>query len=113
VTIADKFSLRALYLYSVCLVTLLISLFSLVGLVRGTVSLLYPDPYNGYVYAPPALEGTGVVEKEAASRERDLARRSQVRNEVLGLVGSATTAAVAVPVYIYHWRRVQRDRRDD
>ena len=40
----ERLTLRNVYLYLVCLVTLVISVFAAVNLVRNTVALLYPTP---------------------------------------------------------------------
>ncbi|MEU7825117.1 hypothetical protein [Catellatospora sp. NPDC049133] len=112
---SDRMTLRNMYLYLVCLITLVISIFAAVNLVRSTVELLYPDPgYYGYVprcaeskpgqVCTPAEEAAFAVEQK---RIEKLTRDSQRRQAVLSIVGSATTLAIAVPVYIYHWRRIQ------
>ncbi len=106
--VQDRVTLRNLYLYLVCLITLVVSLFAAVSLVRSTVGLFYPDPgYFGY-YEPAGGSGDGPSEEEIA-RQEELARDSQRRQEVLSLVGSATTLLIAGPVYVYHWRRVQSE----
>ena len=97
-------NLRNLYLYLVCLITLVISIFAAVQVVRSAVELAYPDP--GY-YAAPAKE-SGVSDEEFA-RQRKSGEDSQRRNAVLGLVGSATTLLITVPLYRYHWRRIERE----
>lgn len=101
----ERLTLRSLYLYLVCLITLVISIFAAVSVVRNTVELAYPDP--GY-YGAPAKE-PGLSEDEQR-RQEDLARDSQRRQAVLGLVGSGTLLLIAVPLYAYHWRRVQSER---
>lgn len=102
----DRFNLRSLYLYAVCLVTLLISIFSLTQMVRHGAELVYPDPYS--VSSPVQVAGPG---KEVPSEvEQKRAAESSRRWSILGLVSSASTLLVAAPVYVYHWRRVQRDR---
>lgn len=102
----DRLTLRNLYLYLVCLVTLIISIFAAVNLVRGAVELLYPDP--GY-YGFDAGKEPGLSAEEQQRREQ-AARDSQRRQAVLGLVGSGTLLLIAGPVYVYHWRRVQTER---
>ena len=104
--IQERLTLRNLYLYLVCLVTLVMSIFATVNLVRSTVELLYPDP-GYYAYSAPAKE-PGVSDEEQQRREQS-ARDSQRRQAVLALVGSGTLLLVAGPVYAYHWRRVQRE----
>ena len=98
-------NLRNLYLYLVCLITLVISIFAAVEVVRSAVELAYPDP--GYYGSAPAKE-SGVSDEESA-RQRKAGEDSQRRNAVLGLVGSATTLLITVPLYRYHWRRIERE----
>ena len=43
---------RSLYLYAVCLITLLVVLFSVVSLVNGLVNVIFPDPAYVDIYAP-------------------------------------------------------------
>jgi hypothetical protein len=108
VAVQDRLTLRNLYLYLVCLITLVVSLFAAVSLVRSTVGLFYPDPgYFGY-YEPLDRSGDGLSEDEI-ERQEELSRDSQRRQEVLSLVGSATTLLIAGPLYVYHWRRVQSE----
>lgn len=96
---------RNLYLYLVCLVTLVISIFAAVNLVRSAVELAYPDP--GVRVLEPAGNGTP---PEEAERQRQVATDSQRRFAVLGLVGSGTTLLITGPLYVYHWRRIERER---
>ena len=105
---ADRRSLRELYLYLVCLVTLVISLFAAVRLVGSAVELAYPDPQARSWYDA----GPSGNDLEAAERERqeELSRQSQRRSAILSLVSAGTTLLVAGPVYGYHWRRVQSER---
>ena len=101
----ERLTLRNAYLYLVCLITLVVSLFAAVQLVRSAVGIAYPDPgYYGY-YAEPGVE----ADQEEIERQQQLAEDSQRRQEVLGLVGSATTLLIAGPLYVYHWRRVQAE----
>lgn len=113
----DRMTLRNLYLYLVCLITLVISIFAAVSLVRSTVELFYPDP-GFYGYAPrcadnkagaacTAAEQAAFAEDQKLNEQR--MRDTQRRQVVLSLVGSATTLAIAVPVYVYHWRRIQTE----
>lgn len=104
--IQERMTLWNLYLYLICLVTLIITLFAAVSLVRGTVSLLYPDP--GYYGFTVPGEDTELSEEEQA-RQEEIAEESQRRQAVLELVGSATTLVIAGPLYVYHWRRVQSE----
>jgi hypothetical protein len=108
----DRVTVRNLYLYLVCLVTLVVSLFAAVQLVRSTVALLYPDPsgyYEGYYYPGPVEGEVGTLSEEEQQRQEQLARDSQRRQSVLDVVSSGTTLLIAGPLYLYHWRRVQAE----
>ncbi|CRK59392.1 hypothetical protein [Alloactinosynnema sp. L-07] len=98
----DRFTLRNLYLYLVCLVMLVIATFAAVTLVRATVELAYPEPYVAFEGKDPA-GGTRSPDYEQAARD------SQRRQAVLSLVGSGTTLLLAGPIYVYHWRRIQAE----
>ena len=104
----DRLTLRNAYLYLVCLITLVVSLFAAGSLVRSAVGIFYPDPgYYGY-YEPPPGSGEELSDEEIA-RQEERAEQSQRRQEILSLVGSATTLLIAGPLYVYHWRRVQSE----
>jgi hypothetical protein len=106
----DRLTLRNVYLYLVCLITLVVSIFAAVQLVRSAVGLAYPDPgYGYYGYAPPTDGSGGAISDAKLKRQEEIARDSQRRQEVLGLVSSGTTLLIAGPLYIYHWRRVQKE----
>ena len=107
---ADRLTLRNVYLYLVCLITLVVSIFAAVQLVRSAVGLAYPDPGYGYYGYPPRVDGSGQeISQAELQRQEELARDSQRRQEVLGLVSSGTTLLIAGPLYLYHWRRVQSE----
>lgn len=101
----QHWNLRNLDLYVVCLITLIISIFAAVQLVRSVVEVAYPDP--GYVGLEP-IAGSDTSEEELA-RQRQAAEDSQRRYAVLSLVGSTTTLLIAGPLYVYHWRRIERE----
>ena len=105
---SDRLTLRNVYLYLVCLITLVVAIFAAVSLVRSTVGVFYPDP-GYYGYFPDPASPDGGPSSEEIARQEELAKDSQRRQEVLTLVGSATTLLIAAPVYVYHWRRVQAE----
>ena len=48
---------RSLYLYAVCLITLMVCLFSLVSLIRSGINVAYPDP----AYVDPYNTGQKLI----------------------------------------------------
>ena len=101
----EHLTLRNLYLYLVCLITLVISIFAAVNLVRNAVELGYPDP--GYYLQAPGKEPS--VSAEEQERLRRAAQDSQQRQSVLSLISSGALLLIAGPVYVYHWRRIQAE----
>lgn len=105
----DRWSLRNIYLYLVCLITLIMVIVATVGLVRSTVELLYPDP--GYYTEPAKVEGEGMTEEEI-EKQREYQEASSRRYAILGLVGNAAMLLVAGPLYVYHWRKIEVEHTD-
>lgn len=107
----ERPALRNVYLYLVCLITLVVSLFATVNLVTSAVELLYPDPgyyASGPVYGKPADQSAGPPAAE--QRQQEQANKGAQRHQAtLGLVSAGTTLLIAAPLYAYHWRRVQRE----
>ncbi len=97
----DRIDWRALYLYAVCLITMLVCLFSVVSFIRNGVSFVYPDP--GF-FDPNATGGKAAI---------DLARSAQLtqshRQSIVGMVDGVTTFIVAAPLYYYHWNLVRKE----
>lgn len=100
----DRFSLRNIYLYLVCLITLIISIFAMVNLVRSTVELVYPDPS---VHSFP--EKAPGMSPEDQERQEEAMAESNQRWAVISVVGSGTTLLISGPIYAYHWRRIQKE----
>jgi hypothetical protein len=107
-TIKNAWSLRNVYLYVVCLITLVMVIFSSVNLVRAAVELIYPDP--GY-YTPAIVspDGKGSVDPAEIEKQQAYGRRQATRSAVLNLVGSAAMLLLAGPLYVYHWRKIERE----
>ena len=97
----DRVDWRTLYLYALCLITMLVSLFSVVSILRSGVSLIFPDP--GYI----DLNST------ASKASQELMRQSQAnqnhREAIRGIVNGFATLVVSAPLYLYHWRMVRTD----
>ena len=108
-SLSERLPLPNVYLYLVCLITLVISVFAAVSLVRSAVALAYPgSSYYGYYGPEVSPDGAGISDEER-QRQEELARDSERRQTVLDLVSSGTTLVIAGPLYLYHWRRVQSE----
>ena len=100
----DRIDWYSLYIYAVCLVTLLTCLFSLVSVVRGIVDALWPDPGFFDPYSVPkdsALSPDQIKENLTENNQRQA---------IKGIVNSLTTLIIAGPIYLMHWRLAKRSR---
>jgi len=100
----DRIGWYSLYIYAVCLVTLLTCLFSLVSVVRGIVDALYPDP--GY-FDPYSVPKDSALSPDQI---RENLTENNQRQAVKGIVNSLTTLIIAGPIYFMHWRLAKRSR---
>ena len=100
----DRIGWYSLYIYAVCLVTLLTCLFSLVSVVRGIVDALWPDP--GY-FDPYSVPKDSAL---SADQIKENLTENNQRQAVKSMVNSLTTLIIAGPIYFMHWRLAKRAR---
>lgn len=89
---------RSLYLYAVCLITLLVVLFSTVAFINGIMNAIFPDLNYIDVYSTPKPNAPALAIQEANSR----------RQAYKSMFTSLTTVAIAAPLYLYHWREAKK-----
>lgn len=94
------FDWRSLYLYAVCLITLIISLVAIVSAIRSGTTLIYPDP--------------GYLDPNISKTASDLAHKAQLvqsrHSSITGIVNGFTTLVVTVSVYVYYWKLIDRKK---
>lgn len=88
-----------------------------------TIDYLYPDPY----YGPSAIDQKmrfldmkkshpqitqQDIEKQILEEKR-LQELSMKRNRAKNLARNFSLLAVAGPIYIYHWRKIQAENKKD
>ncbi len=94
---------RSLYLYAVCLVTLLVVLFSTVALLNAIVNFAFPDP----AYVDPYSKAENAPDPALLQQQEDNSQRQALKN----IFTTFSTMAIATPVYIYHWRQARKTSR--
>ena len=100
---------RSVYLYIVCLITLVMVLFSVVNIVRASVELVYPEPQRAMpvIKAPPLSSEESAQLRQMPEEQQEWEQQWALRRAILNLAGSIGMLLVALPVYLYHWRRVR------
>ena len=91
---------RSLYLYAVCLITLMVCLFSVVSMIRSGINAVYPDP----AYIDPYATAPKVNSAVIASQVKDQNQRQAIKS----MIDSITTIIIAGPLYVYHWRLARK-----
>jgi hypothetical protein len=100
----DKFDWYSLYVYAICLVTILISIFALVGFVRGIVDSLWPDPGYFDPYNIPTES------KLTADEIKENLISQNQRQAIKNMVNSMTTLVITIPIYLFHWKLAKKNR---
>jgi hypothetical protein len=91
---------RSLYLYAVCLITLMVVLFSTVALLNAIVNSAFPDPVYVDLYAKPENAPSAA----ALAQQEENNQIQAIKN----IFSSFTTIAIAAPLYLYHWRQTKK-----
>ncbi len=104
----SRWSVRNIYLYLVCLITLIMVIVGTAGTVRTAVEFIYPDP--GAYFDPYMKEksASGLTEAEFEDQQQ-LQQAQQQRQAVLNLVGNVALVVIAGPLYVYHWRKIEME----
>ncbi|MGE5403307.1 MAG: hypothetical protein ACM3PP_00005 [Candidatus Saccharibacteria bacterium] len=106
-----RWTIRNIYLYLVCFVCLILLIVSLSQLSSNIVGILYPPPMM--IQPPEAYDPGGKM--AAAERQKiqaiqeKAARDSQTYNYVRESIQEGVMILLVVPLYIYHWRKIQAE----
>jgi hypothetical protein len=104
----NAWSPRNIYMYVVCLITLVIVIFATVNLVRAVVELAYPDP-SAYISFPRPIDDKLGMDQKQWDQQQEYQRQAAQRRAILSLVGNGAMLLLAGPLYIYHWRKIDRE----
>ncbi|MBN2841288.1 MAG: hypothetical protein JXP37_10075 [Coriobacteriia bacterium] len=104
----ERWSLRNIYLYIVCLITLIMVIVGAAGTVRTIAEFLYPDP--GAAFYPYKMEPAKREAEAAELEEQEALQRAQsTRQSALNLAGNIALVIIAGPLYVYHWRKIEEE----
>ena len=102
--------LRYVYLYLVSFVTLMMILFGFIFTVQNAVDLIFPA--ENYSYPIPYREN-GITEEEIKMYEENQQRelQNQINRNRKDVVKAVSVVFIAVPVFVYHWRKIETERK--
>jgi hypothetical protein len=104
-----KINLRLLYLYLFSFVGLLIVVIGTISMVNlGLKAFIFrdADTYETYPVSDPNGKIVTSPEEEKARQQRDLSRQRQ-----RDLAQSISMIAVGLPLYLYHWKTIQKEKK--
>lgn len=112
---SDTWTIRNLYLYAVCLITLIIGLIAAGQLAGDLLDLAWPEPT--YVYDCVEIDvATGSCAQEMSPATVEMQRTAEQDRQQRWALRSAITSAamlvIAGGAWFYHWRKIQHDRAD-
>ncbi|MCL6557379.1 MAG: hypothetical protein K6U74_01010 [Firmicutes bacterium] len=120
---AQEWDVRRVYLYLVCLVTLMMVIMGTVMTIRGVVDFIYP--YERTYTPKPYYEAKTRLQREPGisdeqyrqqlkemeqqiAQERRANEINEKRNRVRNLINNFALIAVALPIFTYHWRKIRQ-----
>jgi hypothetical protein len=104
-----KVNIRLIYLYLFAFVGLLVTVIGCIRLVDlGLKVMVFKDADKYEYVAPVKMEGRAEVDpvEEKARMEREQTRQRQRE-----LSGSVSMIVVGIPLYLYHWKTIQKENK--
>jgi len=103
-------NIRLIYLYLFSFVGLLVVVIGSVQLVNlGMKVFVFPQS-DRYEYAVPMMP-EGENQKTDMKQMQEQAAREQKRNRQRDLSNSLAMIVVGLPLYLYHWKTIQRENK--
>ncbi len=115
-------NIRTIYLYLVCLITLFMIIGGLIATLYSVSEYIFPYEYRGsyfYDYIEDRKEyGKISLDDykeylEIAEYEDELENKTQRRNDLKEIIYSASVFVVALPIYIYNWRKIEKEKAEN
>ena len=111
-------NIRTIYLYLVCLITLFMVIGGLIFTINSITEYIFPDNYTPYYYdyIDESFENGKIsienYEKyiELNKYQNDLEQKNRQREQLKEIIYSASVFVVALPIYLYNWRKIEKDR---
>lgn len=107
-----RWDIQHVYFYLVSFVAMILLIIGAVNLTQTAIAYLTPVPedYN-YMFDEASIKdwkeefGSALVQQEK-DRFESISRENNRRNLLRELIGSLAYIIIALPVYLYHWRKI-------
>lgn len=103
------FKLRNIYLYLVSFVTLMMIVWGIISTVQNLTDVIYPTNYS---YYDKSLTNTTDQEKlnQAMQKIND---EMNLLNSKKSVVKAVAVVVVALPTFAYHWRKIEKEKKEN
>lgn len=103
-------NVRLIYLYLFSLIGLSIVVIGSVRMVDlGLKVFVFKEADKYEYYAPKAVDGTAPTYDEVQAQA--VAKRELTRSRQRELTGALSMIVVGLPLYLYHWKTIQRENK--
>lgn len=104
--------LRNVYLYLVSFVALMMILIGLIFTVQNITDVLFPTNY--YYETVPIEKEKAMSEEEKKSYEesRRINEQNQRNQDKKDVAKSIAVVVVALPTFAYHWRKIEKEKKE-
>ncbi len=107
-----RWDIQHVYFYLVSFVAMILLIIGAVNLTQTAIAYLTPVPEDyRYMFDEASIKnweeefGPALVQQEK-ERFETIARENNQRNLLRDLIGSLAYIVIALPVYLYHWRKI-------
>ena len=104
--------LRSVYLYLVSFVSLMMILMGVIFTVQNITDVMFP---TNYYYEPYPTEKLGELSEEEQQKYEESQKRyydNTVIESKKNVAKSVAVVVVALPTFIYHWRKVEKEKNE-
>jgi hypothetical protein len=109
---ARRVYVREIYFYIVCLVAIIIFIIGIVNLGDNAIGYVAPATYATRANLLPAYQDqySGMTEEEISTLiDEEILNSQRIERQmaVRGLFRGALLVIIAIPLFIFHWRKAQ------
>lgn len=102
--------LRNVYLYLVSFVTLIMILLGTIFTVQNITDVIFPTNYYYDVTPAEKFDSLSETEKKAYEESQKRAETNRQLENKKNVAKSVSVVVVALPAFIYHWRKIEREK---
>ncbi len=104
--------LRSIYLYLVSFVSLMMILMGVIFTVQNITDVMFPTNYYYDMYPYEKMEGVSEEEQQKYEENQKRYYENSIIESKKNVAKSVAVVVVALPTFIYHWRKVEKEKNE-